>query len=321
MKRYVYSKSKQEFISEKKCPIKHTFYKQIVQGLQLLRTLMLDSVSSSFTKPEVLSVPNLRIVLNSAPVSLPNDSNCVEEILRNLHNVIAQMNSKLASILYILRIVVFQPKPQKKGSNLHFYSFGIIDRGTSLIFLLTVDTHQKQIRKIVPFRREDGEAIIGWVRFSLSYPKPNLQITVAVFTQVVAPNPNNYMTLPRQEMTHSWPPPLTAIHTPGKAEQNKFTIPSKAQDCQHLTSGYPAQKWNEPTNKVATKSVPQKSDALSLLKRFYERLVMLESPGRLMANHRYPYGLHLHSAILTAWSPRFEEWNSQTSSMFWEDRR
>uniref|UniRef100_A0A8C7E6M8 AF4/FMR2 family member 2 n=1 Tax=Naja naja TaxID=35670 RepID=A0A8C7E6M8_NAJNA len=31
------------------------------------------------------------------------------------------------------------------------------------------------------------------------------------------------------EMTHSWPPPLTAIHTPGKAEQNKFTIPSKAQ--------------------------------------------------------------------------------------------
>uniref|UniRef100_A0A8D2Q2N1 AF4/FMR2 family member 2 n=1 Tax=Varanus komodoensis TaxID=61221 RepID=A0A8D2Q2N1_VARKO len=31
------------------------------------------------------------------------------------------------------------------------------------------------------------------------------------------------------EMTHSWPPPLTAIHTPGKAEQNKFSIPSKVQ--------------------------------------------------------------------------------------------
>uniref|UniRef100_A0A673NE83 AF4/FMR2 family, member 2 n=1 Tax=Sinocyclocheilus rhinocerous TaxID=307959 RepID=A0A673NE83_9TELE len=27
------------------------------------------------------------------------------------------------------------------------------------------------------------------------------------------------------EMTHSWPPPLTAIHTPGKAEQTKFPIP------------------------------------------------------------------------------------------------
>uniref|UniRef100_A0A8C2J4K0 AF4/FMR2 family, member 2 n=1 Tax=Cyprinus carpio TaxID=7962 RepID=A0A8C2J4K0_CYPCA len=30
-----------------------------------------------------------------------------------------------------------------------------------------------------------------------------------------------------REMTHSWPPPLTAIHTPGKAEQTKFPIPSK----------------------------------------------------------------------------------------------
>lgn len=28
-------------------------------------------------------------------------------------------------------------------------------------------------------------------------------------------------------MTHSWPPPLTAIHTPGKADQTKFPIPNK----------------------------------------------------------------------------------------------
>ncbi|XP_072837216.2 AF4/FMR2 family member 2 isoform X1 [Pogona vitticeps] len=62
-----------------------------------------------------------------------------------------------------------------------------------------------------------------------------------------------------REMTHSWPPPLTAIHTPGKAEQNKFAIPTKAQDSQHLTSGYSAQKWSEPAGKVAAKSVPQKS--------------------------------------------------------------
>uniref|UniRef100_A0A4W4GDP9 AF4/FMR2 family, member 2 n=1 Tax=Electrophorus electricus TaxID=8005 RepID=A0A4W4GDP9_ELEEL len=33
--------------------------------------------------------------------------------------------------------------------------------------------------------------------------------------------------VPLQEMTHSWPPPLTAIHTPGKAEQTKFPIPTK----------------------------------------------------------------------------------------------
>ncbi|XP_071669682.1 AF4/FMR2 family member 2 isoform X6 [Patagioenas fasciata] len=60
-----------------------------------------------------------------------------------------------------------------------------------------------------------------------------------------------------EEMTHSWPPPLTAIHTPGKAEQTKFSIPSK--DSQHLTSGYNVQKWSDPAGKVATKSVPQKS--------------------------------------------------------------
>ncbi|NWY48851.1 AFF2 protein, partial [Sylvia atricapilla] len=46
------------------------------------------------------------------------------------------------------------------------------------------------------------------------------------------------------EMTHSWPPPLTAIHTPGKAEQTKFSIPSKVQDSQHLTSGYNVQIYS-----------------------------------------------------------------------------
>ncbi|XP_025063003.1 AF4/FMR2 family member 3-like [Alligator sinensis] len=28
-------------------------------------------------------------------------------------------------------------------------------------------------------------------------------------------------------MTHSWPPPLSAIHTPGKVEQSKFSFPNK----------------------------------------------------------------------------------------------
>ncbi|KFU92474.1 AF4/FMR2 family member 3, partial [Chaetura pelagica] len=32
-----------------------------------------------------------------------------------------------------------------------------------------------------------------------------------------------------QEMTHSWPPPLSAIHTPGKAEQSKFPFPNKVR--------------------------------------------------------------------------------------------
>ncbi|XP_072127148.1 AF4/FMR2 family member 2 isoform X4 [Mobula birostris] len=60
-----------------------------------------------------------------------------------------------------------------------------------------------------------------------------------------------------REMTHSWPPPLTAIHTPGKAETTKFPIPSK--DSQHLTSGYNGQKRCDVQGKPPTKSAPQKS--------------------------------------------------------------
>ncbi|XP_019395817.1 PREDICTED: AF4/FMR2 family member 2 isoform X1 [Crocodylus porosus] len=78
-------------------------------------------------------------------------------------------------------------------------------------------------------------------------------------SEVGLPNDSSCVEEILREMTHSWPPPLTAIHTPGKAEQTKFSIPSKVQDSQHLTSGYNVQKWNDPAGKVATKSVPQKS--------------------------------------------------------------
>ncbi|KAG7254218.1 hypothetical protein CRUP_011964, partial [Coryphaenoides rupestris] len=68
------------------------------------------------------------------------------------------------------------------------------------------------------------------------------------------------------EMTHSWPPPLTAIHTPGKAEQTKFPIPNKVykvyKESQHVISGYSTQKrCTVPANKPATKppAAPQKS--------------------------------------------------------------
>ncbi|XP_062819927.1 AF4/FMR2 family member 2 isoform X2 [Anolis carolinensis] len=85
------------------------------------------------------------------------------------------------------------------------------------------------------------------------------KLTIPPASEVTLPNDSNCVEEILREMTHSWPPPLTAIHTPGKAEQNKFPIPSKVQDSQHLTSGYNVQKWNEPAGKVATKSVPQKS--------------------------------------------------------------
>ncbi|XP_062855744.1 AF4/FMR2 family member 2-like [Trichomycterus rosablanca] len=61
-----------------------------------------------------------------------------------------------------------------------------------------------------------------------------------------------------REMTHSWPPPLTAIHTPSKAEQTKFPLPAK--DSQHVTPVYTAQKrCSVPGNKPPTKPAPQKS--------------------------------------------------------------
>ncbi|XP_042334358.1 AF4/FMR2 family member 2 isoform X2 [Sceloporus undulatus] len=85
------------------------------------------------------------------------------------------------------------------------------------------------------------------------------KLTIPPASEVTLPNDSSCVEEILREMTHSWPPPLTAIHTPGKAEQNKFSIPNKVQDSQHLTSGYNAQKWNEPAGKAATKPVPQKS--------------------------------------------------------------
>ncbi|XP_048371002.1 AF4/FMR2 family member 2 isoform X2 [Sphaerodactylus townsendi] len=85
------------------------------------------------------------------------------------------------------------------------------------------------------------------------------KLTIPQASEVNLPNDSSCVEEILREMTHSWPPPLTAIHTPGKAEQNKFSIPNKVQDSQHLTSGYNVQKWSEPAGKVATKSVPQKS--------------------------------------------------------------
>ncbi|NXA32597.1 AFF2 protein, partial [Eudromia elegans] len=85
------------------------------------------------------------------------------------------------------------------------------------------------------------------------------KLNIPPVSEVTLPNDSSCVEEILREMTHSWPPPLTAIHTPGKAEQSKFSIPSKVQDSQHLTSGYNVQKWSDPAGKVATKSVPQKS--------------------------------------------------------------
>nr|XP_040030000.1 AF4/FMR2 family member 2 [Gasterosteus aculeatus aculeatus] len=78
--------------------------------------------------------------------------------------------------------------------------------------------------------------------------------------EVSLPNDSSCVEEILREMTHSWPPPLTAIHTPGKADQTKFPIPNK--ESQHGTSGYNTQKrcsisGNKPAAKPPT--APQKS--------------------------------------------------------------
>ncbi|XP_021104514.1 AF4/FMR2 family member 1 isoform X2 [Heterocephalus glaber] len=51
-----------------------------------------------------------------------------------------------------------------------------------------------------------------------------------------------------KEMTHSWPPPLTAIHTPSTAEPSKFPFPTK--DSQHISSATQNQKQYDPPAKT-----------------------------------------------------------------------
>uniref|UniRef100_A0A8B9QR27 AF4/FMR2 family member 2 n=1 Tax=Apteryx owenii TaxID=8824 RepID=A0A8B9QR27_APTOW len=55
------------------------------------------------------------------------------------------------------------------------------------------------------------------------------KLNIPPVSEVTLPNDSSCVEEILREMTHSWPPPLTAIHTPGKAEQNKFSIPSKVQ--------------------------------------------------------------------------------------------
>ncbi|XP_027952223.1 AF4/FMR2 family member 1-like isoform X3 [Eumetopias jubatus] len=53
-------------------------------------------------------------------------------------------------------------------------------------------------------------------------------------------------------MTHSWPPPLTAIHTPSTAEPSKFPFPTK--DSQHISSATQNQKQHDTSSKTHTNS-------------------------------------------------------------------
>ncbi|KAL1791221.1 AF4/FMR2 family member 1 isoform X2 [Sigmodon hispidus] len=52
-----------------------------------------------------------------------------------------------------------------------------------------------------------------------------------------------------KEMTHSWPPPLTAIHTPSTAEPSRFPFPTK-EDPVHISSAAQSQKQYDTPSKT-----------------------------------------------------------------------
>ncbi|XP_061854713.1 AF4/FMR2 family member 3 [Colius striatus] len=60
-----------------------------------------------------------------------------------------------------------------------------------------------------------------------------------------------------REMTHSWPPPLSAIHTPGKAEQSKFSFPNK--ESQQGSTGHSNTRKSDVEPKSPEKSATHTS--------------------------------------------------------------
>ncbi|NXT03362.1 AFF1 protein, partial [Jacana jacana] len=60
-----------------------------------------------------------------------------------------------------------------------------------------------------------------------------------------------------KEMTHSWPPPLTAIHTPSTAEPSKFPFPTKGSP--HVGSVAQNQKQYDAPSKTLPSSQPRTS--------------------------------------------------------------
>ncbi|XP_061315655.1 AF4/FMR2 family member 3 isoform X4 [Pezoporus flaviventris] len=60
-----------------------------------------------------------------------------------------------------------------------------------------------------------------------------------------------------REMTHSWPAPLSAIHTPGKAEQSKFSFPNK--ESQQGSTGHSNTRKSDVEPKSPEKSATHTS--------------------------------------------------------------
>ncbi|XP_067899950.1 AF4/FMR2 family member 4 isoform X2 [Heterodontus francisci] len=78
-----------------------------------------------------------------------------------------------------------------------------------------------------------------------------------------------------KEMTHSWPPPLTAIHTPCKAEPSKFPFPTK--ESQHVNYSVPGQKRYNATSKSTSSHQAKCSETDQTASRMLEDDLKLSS--------------------------------------------
>ncbi|XP_060693308.1 AF4/FMR2 family member 4 isoform X2 [Hemiscyllium ocellatum] len=79
-----------------------------------------------------------------------------------------------------------------------------------------------------------------------------------------------------KEMTHSWPPPLTAIHTPCKAEPSKFPFPTK--ESQHVNYSIPGQKrYNAASKSTSNHHQAKCSETDQIASRMLEDDLKLSS--------------------------------------------
>ncbi|XP_052055136.1 AF4/FMR2 family member 1 [Apodemus sylvaticus] len=91
-----------------------------------------------------------------------------------------------------------------------------------------------------------------------SFEKPDLKVPAkAKLTRLRMPSQSVEQTYSNEvhcveeilkEMTHSWPPPLTAIHTPSTAEPSRFPFPTK--DPLHVSSAAQSQKQYDAPSKT-----------------------------------------------------------------------
>uniref|UniRef100_A0A3Q3WUT1 AF4/FMR2 C-terminal homology domain-containing protein n=1 Tax=Mola mola TaxID=94237 RepID=A0A3Q3WUT1_MOLML len=93
-----------------------------------------------------------------------------------------------------------------------------------------------------------------------------------------------------REMTHSWPPPLTAIHTPGKADQTKFPIPNKVSVCIYNCSydriechKLPRQKYFSQHGNSEVVQMTYLQTALKALVNLFIYALQLKAPSPLFS--------------------------------------